>query len=891
MYILGINSVFHESAACLLDDGRIMAASEEERFSRVKHAKKPRPDNPHALPFRAMHDCLKSANIDIRQLSHIGFSSNPEARRAFDAKLNPFWPNEFADNIERVPDLLRAMGFQGEFSWVDHHLAHAASAFYGSPFAEAAVVAIDGIGDDKTTASYFGSGIQLKLVQSFAPPNSLGFLWELVSMFLGFDIYDATKIMGLAAYGNPNRYARQFRRLVSKLPWGSFTVDNWIVQFDRLDYMKPSGYFDGLAALFKIKKRAAGEELRQEHMDIAACLQEVTDDVLLHLARHLHELTGATNLCLAGGVALNCVTNQRVFEHGPFEHLYVQPAAHDAGTALGAATYIWHHVLGNDRQDPMTHAYWGPEFSPDEIESTLRRHKLKFVRCDNIERDVAQLVSEGEVVGFFQGRMEIGPRALGNRSLLADPRHPGMREILNEKVKHREYFRPFAPSVLHEDAHRWFLITKETSASDFMLMAYPVPAELRDSIPAVVHFDGTSRVQTVRRETNPRFHKLISEFRDITGVPVVLNTSFNDSEPIVCSPEDAVDTFLKTNIDYLAIGDYLVAKKENSPRMTEQRTGNDEARMTNDENSPFGIRHSGIRHSFRAPLLHRLCPDVHTALDRALGGLRLARIDDLVVVTDRCDVTDFNQVLPLFPEQQFFIDEIRRELIQQARVLEIGIGSGVLSLAAIRAGAASVVGLDTSPRARAVAGFNAVLNKCEHAIDIRAGDDDVYRPVLDMRFDCIISNPPFVPMAHGAKFYRHSDAGPLGLDLLEKIFTEMDTHLVDGGYAQIVAVCLGTLHEPRLLCEMAAELLAGKIAVHVNPVPGRYTDTLAWLLASRSIDPAQARQLARAALDQRATHTHLCMIHYEKNGPHELTVVPSRKTYERWHSPLTALEF
>jgi carbamoyltransferase len=891
MYVLGINSVFHESAACLLDDGRIVAASEEERFSRIKHAKKPQPDNPHVLPYHAIHNCLEQAKIDIRQISHVGYSSNPGARRAFDAKLTPHWPNVFADNIERVPDLLRTLGFPGEFTWVDHHLAHAASAFYGSPFGEAAVLAIDGIGDDKTTATYFGSGTQLQLVQAYWPPNSLGFLWELVSMFLGFDIYDATKIMGLAAYGDPDRYARQFRRLVGKLPRGGFAVNNRIAQFDRLDYMKSSGYFTGLEALLRIKKRGAAEELRQEHMDVAACLQAVTDDVLLHVARHLHATTGAQNLCLAGGVALNCVTNQRVFEQGPFEQLYVQPAAHDAGTAIGAATYIWHHLLRNQRQAAMTHAYWGPEFSPDEVESALRRRDLQFTRRERIEHDVAQLVSDGNVVGFFQGRMEIGPRALGNRSLLADPRHPGMREILNQKVKHREYFRPFAPSVLAEESDRWFRVAKETTASDFMLMAYSVPEELRERIPAVVHADGTSRVQTVRRETNPRFHQLISEFRDITGIPIVLNTSFNDSEPIVCSPDDAIDTFLKTQIDYLAIGDFLVAKQDNADRGVEQGTGNDEPRMTNDDQFSFVTGHSGIRHSAPAPLLDRLCPDVPATFAHALGGMRLARIGGLMVVTDRCDDHDFDQVLPLFAEQQFFIDEIPGERIRQAQVLEIGIGSGVLAMAAVRAGAASVVGLDTNPRARAVAALNLTLNRLEDAVEIRPGDDDLYRPVRGMRFDYIISNPPFMPIPAEARWHRHSDAGPLGLDFIEKMFAGLDFHLADGGRAQFVAVCLGTPCDPRPLCEMAAERLAGKVTIRVNPIAGRYADMLAWLVQSRSIDRAQARQLARAALAERCTHTHLCMIHYQQAGPHEVTVARSQRSYDQWHMPLTAVEF
>ncbi|MEK8019815.1 MAG: carbamoyltransferase C-terminal domain-containing protein, partial [Candidatus Parabeggiatoa sp.] len=269
------------------------------------------------------------------------------------------------------------------------------------------------------------------------------------------------------------------------------------------------------------------------------------------------------NLCLAGGVTLNCVTNRVAFEETPFTHLFVQPAAHDAGTALGAAFFIWNHLLGNEQRQPMTHAYLGPSFTDSEIEAELQAHRLSYKHTVQIEKEVAELIAQNNIVGFFQGQMEIGPRALGNRSLLADPRHPDMRGILNRKVKHREYFRPLAPSILYEEAENWFHIKKESSAADFMLMAYPVKESVKEKIPAVVHVDGTSRIQAVKKETNPKYHKLISEFYKISGVPIVLNTSFNDSEPIVCTPKDAINTFLKTEIDYLALGNFLVSKADN----------------------------------------------------------------------------------------------------------------------------------------------------------------------------------------------------------------------------------------------------------------------------------------------------------------------------------------
>ena len=455
------------------------------------------------------------------------------------------------------------MGFQGEFHWVNHHTAHAASAYYVSPFQEAAILVVDNAGESRSTSFFYSKNNQLKLMQEILFPASLGALWELLSIFLGFDGYDAAKVMGLAAYGNPNRYAEQFKKIVRIVPNGQFEMDNEVLQVETIEYYPPSGYFQGLEDLFSVKNREPSHAFTPEHQDIAASLQAITDDIVLDMTKHLYKLVQSDNLCLAGGVALNCVSNTIAFEKGPFSHLFVQPAAHDGGTALGSAFYIWNHILGNEPREQMSHAYLGPSFTDSDMENILQKHQLIYKRTDNIEREVAQLISENNIVGFFQGRMELGPRALGNRSLLADPRHPNMREILNHKVKHREYFRPLAPSVLHEEANNWFLITKETSAAEFMLMAYSVKPSVKEKIPAVVHVDGTSRIQTVKKEVNPRYHQLISEFYKISGVPIVLNTSFNDSEPIVCTPQDAINTFFATEIDYLALGNFLVSKADN----------------------------------------------------------------------------------------------------------------------------------------------------------------------------------------------------------------------------------------------------------------------------------------------------------------------------------------
>jgi carbamoyltransferase len=569
VYILGINSVYHESAACLLKDGVLLAVGEEERFNRQKRGKEARHDNPDELPLSSIRYCLELEGITLKDVAQIGYSANPQRYDSTfvgaDGDRKFTWGTaerqaSFLSRLALVPGAFEKLGFHGRFNWIDHHAAHAASAYYVSPFNDAAVLAIDGIGESTTAALFHARDTQLRHLQDVDYHSSLGYLWELCSLLLGFGVYDAAKIMGLAAYGDPARFAAAFKQLVTLAPQGQFVMNRDALRFWLLTYHPLNGYYAGLEKLFDVAKREPSDEIRPIHHDIAAALQQMTNEVIRHLAEHLHAVTRSDNLCLAGGVALNCVSNSYVFERGPFANLYVQPAAHDGGTAVGAAFYVWNHLLGNAARSPMQHAYWGPSFSNGEIEAALQKEGLRYRRSERIEAEVAQLISQGNIVGFFQGRMEIGPRALGNRSLLADPRNRNMREMLNEKVKHREYFRPLAPSVLSEEAGNWFEIRKQTSAAEFMLMAYPVRPELAHRIPAVVHEDGSSRIHSVRREFNPRYHKLISEFHALTGVPVVLNTSFNDSEPIVCAPEDAIRTFLNTEIDYLAMGDVLVAK-------------------------------------------------------------------------------------------------------------------------------------------------------------------------------------------------------------------------------------------------------------------------------------------------------------------------------------------
>ncbi|WP_406174298.1 carbamoyltransferase [Streptomyces sp. NBC_00996] len=565
MYALGVNHAYHESAACLVHDGRILAAAEEERFTRVKHGKAARVDNPHELPVNAIDYCMEEAGITLADVDHIGSSILPAKRlrnSLFTDRVaagdwgGPGGETTFYDHLQTVPARLREMGFQGQFHWLSHHLCHAASAYYPAPFDRAAVLAVDGIGETASTMVALGESTRLSPSVEISYPASIGFLWEKIAKYLGFSEYDACKVMGLAAYGDPAPYRDHYRHILKLLPDGQFSLDNDVLRFRMDDY-------SGLTDLFGLGPRPPHGGMSSDYADITAALQAATDDVMLHLARHAARSLGTRNLCMAGGVALNCVANGRIAATGWFDNLYIQPAAHDAGTALGAALLIWHHVLGGPERDEMRHAHYGPHFTEADIEAALQEHGAVYKRVDDIAGEVARLLADQKIVGWFQGRMEFGPRALGNRSLLADPRHPAMRERLNRVVKNREDFRPFAPSVLAEHARQWFDIPTPSRASDFMLIGYR--ALQPEKIAAVVHIDGTSRIQTVHADLNPRFHQLISHFHRITGIPLVLNTSFNDREPIVCTPADAITTLHRANIDYLAIGDFLVEPPPTGP--------------------------------------------------------------------------------------------------------------------------------------------------------------------------------------------------------------------------------------------------------------------------------------------------------------------------------------
>jgi carbamoyltransferase len=592
MHILGINAYHGNSSAAILCDGQFVAAAEEERFNRIKYAA--------GFPASAVRYCLKKAGITIAEVDYIAVPRNPWARLGSKALYALRLPR-FA--LDRSKALVRFAGIREELARacdvapasitarihrVEHHRAHLASAFCVSPFEEAAVLSADGLGDFASTMWATGRGNHLKVHGAVEFPHSLGLYYTAVTQYLGFWKYgDEYKVMGLASYGDP-AFLEQFRLIVRNgvgkgaagrglLASGglrpfSLGLNYFVHHRDGPDMTWRDAdrtpvlgrlFSDSLAPLLG-PAREAGAPLERRHHDIAATLQARLEEVYFSLLNALYTRTGLPTLCLAGGVAFNCVANGKIFDRTPFEQVYIQPAAGDAGLAVGAAYYVYHQVLGRPRAFVMDHAYWGPEFSAEAIRHALDRAGLSYRKLPEqvLCRETARYIAEGNIVGWFQGRMEWGPRALGNRSIVVDPRRPEMKDILNRRIKHREPFRPFAPSVLEEASGEYF---ERAYPSPFMILACPVRPEKRAVIPAPTHVDGTGRLQTVSRQTNPRYWGLIKEFDRLTSVPVVLNTSFNENEPIVCTPEEAVDCFLRTQMDVLAIGDFLV---ERNPRET-----------------------------------------------------------------------------------------------------------------------------------------------------------------------------------------------------------------------------------------------------------------------------------------------------------------------------------
>jgi carbamoyltransferase len=557
--ILGLNAVFHESSAALVVDGEVVAACEEERFTRVKHGKEPRVDNPQVLPAQAIAFCLQQAGISAREIDRVAYAFDPKLRRATfrpEWWFDPRWEETFLQHLDKVDDsaselLRRRVGRALKF--VPHHVAHAASAYYPSGFDPAAILVIDGIGEACCSTLALGEGARIRTLETISYPHSLGFMWEQLSTHLGFSKYDASKVMGLAAFGDPEVCKNEFAAII-QIGDDNYTVDLDVLGFRARDSSKLEALLGPL--------RQPWAEIAQHHMDIAATLQVVTDAAVMALLRRLKRAApAAERLCVAGGVALNCVTNELMRTSGLFSQVFIPCAPHDAGTAIGAALAV-HCAERKTRPRPSgATPYLGPQFDERAVVAAVRAAGLTPRRTKSAAREAADMIADGNIVGWFQGRMEMGPRALGNRSLLADPRRPDTRDLINRRIKHREDFRPFAPSVLAEEAAEWFDMGPPSASDEYMLFACPAKAERRERIPAVLHQDGTGRVQLVRRASSPRYHQLISHFFARTGVPMVLNTSFNDSEPIVCTPEHAIATFRKSGIDALFMGDvYLTAQ-------------------------------------------------------------------------------------------------------------------------------------------------------------------------------------------------------------------------------------------------------------------------------------------------------------------------------------------
>ncbi|HET6979244.1 MAG TPA: carbamoyltransferase [Pyrinomonadaceae bacterium] len=601
--ILGVSAFYHDSAACLVIDGEIVAAAQEERFTRVKHD--------HHFPVQAARYCLREANLNASDLDFVGFYDKPLLK--FDRLLETYLdycPAGFASFLKSMPlwmseklwmpDLIRtemakAAGEEDErqakrdgkkFKWKllfgDHHESHAASAFYPSPFAEAAILTIDGVGEWATSSIGIGKGNELTLLQELRYPNSVGLLYSAFTYYTGFRVNSGEyKVMGLAPYGEPKYVDTIKDQLLEIRDDGSVKLNQEFFSYSQ-GLRMTNGAFD---KLFGGPPRKPESHLGQREMDLARSIQVVTEEVMLKMARYVHRETGMKHLCLAGGVALNCVANGRVLKEVPFEDIWIQPAAGDAGGALGIALAIWHRYLEKPRtsngRDTMKGSYLGPRDSEEEIENFLRDNNLKYTKYSRAELPnvVAQLLADGKVVGLHQGRMEFGPRALGGRSIIGDARSPEMQSVMNLKIKYRESFRPFAPSVLREHVAEWFeldadspymlLVAEvspdkrvEASEADANLTGIEKLKVKRSEIPAVTHVDYSARIQTVTRETNPLYWEIIEAFRQRTGCPVIVNTSFNvRGEPIVCTPADSYRCFMRTEMDYLVLENFLLSKK------------------------------------------------------------------------------------------------------------------------------------------------------------------------------------------------------------------------------------------------------------------------------------------------------------------------------------------
>ena len=571
MYVLGINAYHGDASAALFRDGELLAAVEEERFTRVKHTA--------GFPSNAIRYCVEAAGIGADAIDHVAIPRKRSAhlvQKALWAMRLPHlaldrarvW-RRFGDIRESVASCLGAdsSSMKAEYHFIEHHVAHAASSFYASPFRQAAVLSLDGLGDFASMIWGRGDDRDMDTEGDVLFPHSLGLFYTAVTQYLGFWNYgDEYKVMGLASLGEPE-YGETFERMVRLGRGLEFTLGlryfshhlqgpdmTWTEGEPQQGRLFSDRLVDELGP-----PRKPSDPVEKRHKDVAASLQQRLEEAVLTLADGLYERTRVPNLCYAGGVAFNCVANGKLTDRTPFENVYIHSAAGDAGLAVGASLYVYHQVLGHPRVAAIGHAFWGPEYDEDRMRQVLDADGLKYRTLDapQLAEETATRIADGNVVGWYQGRAEWGPRALGNRSIVVDPRRHDMQDVLNSRIKHREPFRPFAPSILEERTGEWF---EKDGPSPFMLMTYPVKGDKRDKIPAPTHVDGTGRLQTVDREGNPLYRGLIEAFDRQTGVPVLLNTSFNENEPIVNTPEQAVHCFMRTKMDVLALGPFFVEK-------------------------------------------------------------------------------------------------------------------------------------------------------------------------------------------------------------------------------------------------------------------------------------------------------------------------------------------
>jgi carbamoyltransferase len=576
MYILGINAYHGDSAAALLKDGKVICAIEEERIRRIKHWA--------GFPSEAIKFCLKDAGITINDVDYITIGRNPSAHllkkavRSINKILNPKFLKDRASNISKVlnikSELAHALAIApasliAQIKHIEHHRSHMASAFFASPFNHSAILSIDGFGDFSSTMIGTGERNKINVIDSVTYPHSLGIFYTALTQFLGFPFYgDEYKVMGLAPYGKP-KYIDKFRQVVKTKNNGLFELnEKYFIHSTvgvAMTWENGAPFIDKLYSGKLIeefgKPRDKEEPLTEYHKDLAASVQLLCEEVIFHILNHLYKKTGIKNICIAGGVAQNSVANGKVLQKTPFEKVYIPSAGYDAGTAIGSALWLYNQVLGNERAEFTRSAYYGAHYPDDEIEEVLKKNNVVYKRLkdesETIER-AAELLANGAVIGWFQGRTEFGPRALGNRSVLVHPGRPDAKDLINSKIKRRESFRPFAPSILREYVSEYFESDDDVF---FMEKVFLIKKDKRTKLPAVTHADGTGRLQTVHKDISPLYYKLIDRFREKTGLPVLLNTSFNENEPIVNTPQEALDCYLRTEMDALVMGNCIVERK------------------------------------------------------------------------------------------------------------------------------------------------------------------------------------------------------------------------------------------------------------------------------------------------------------------------------------------